>query len=230
MNARRPTQRAVVVDHHDSYTWSLVHLVAAATGALPTVVQHDRTSLDEVLAHDLVVLSPGPGRPDDPDDPDDFAIGDAVLRAAEVPVLGVCLGMQGMVTTYGGRVERIAPAHGEVARIRHTGRGPFAGLPSPYAAVRYHSLAATVLPAELVATAWCTSAGGAEVVMAVQHRELPQYGVQFHPESVLSEHGQRLVQNFVDLAVGHPRATAPDEAARAEGFGAGRRRRRPAPC
>ncbi len=219
MNARRPAVRAVVVDHHDSYTWNLVHLVAAATGALPTVVQHDRTSLEEVLAHDLVVLSPGPGRPDDPAD---FAIGGAVLRAAEVPVLGVCLGMQGMVTTYGGRVERIAPAHGEVARVRHDGRGLFAGLPTPYDAVRYHSLAATRVPDDLVVTACCTGADGTEVVMGVQHRELPQWGVQFHPESVLSEHGLRLVRNFVRLALG-------DEA-RDEGFGAGRRRWRPAPC
>ncbi|HVK29155.1 MAG TPA: aminodeoxychorismate/anthranilate synthase component II [Nocardioides sp.] len=229
MNARRPTQRAVVVDHRDSYTWNLVHLVAAATGALPTVVQHDRTSLDEVLAHDLVVLSPGPGHPDDPAD---FAIGGAILRAAEVPVLGVCLGMQGMVTTYGGHVERIAPAHGEVAHVRHTGRGPLAGLPSPYAAVRYHSLAATVLPPELVATAWCTSTVGTEVVMAVQHRELPQYGVQFHPESVLSEHGLQLVRNFVDLALGAKAGDDgfADDGFADDGFGAGRRRWRPAPC
>lgn len=215
MSTRRAAARAVVVDHHDSYTWNLVHLVAAATGALPTVVQHDRTSLDEVLAHDLVVFSPGPGRPDDPAD---FAIGGAVLRAAQVPVLGVCLGMQGLVTAYGGRVQRIAPAHGEVARVRHDGRGLFAGLPTPYDAVRYHSLAATRVPDELVVTACCTSTDGTEVVMGVQHRELPQYGVQFHPESVLSEHGLRLVRNFVDLALPH------------EGFGAGRRRWRPAPC
>jgi anthranilate synthase component 2 len=222
MNPGRPRLRVVVVDHYDSYTWNLVHLVAAATGLLPTVVQHDRAGLDEVLAHDLVVLSPGPGRPDDPDD---FAIGGEILRAAEVPVLGVCLGMQGLVTTYGGRVERIAPAHGEVAGIRHTGRRLFAGLPSPYAAVRYHSLAATSLPGDLVPTAWCTNSDGDEVVMAVQHRELPQYGVQFHPESVLSDHGLQLVRNFVEVALGPGRLAGADE-----GFGAGHRGRRPAPC
>lgn len=220
MNTRGTSPRAVVVDHHDSYTWNLVHLVAAATGALPTVVQHDRADLAEVLAHDLVVLSPGPGHPGHPAD---FSIGAEILRAAEVPVLGVCLGMQGMVTTYGGRVERIAPAHGEVAAIRHDAGGLFAGLPSPYAAVRYHSLAATDLPAELEATAWCTGADGSDVVMAVQHRDLPQYGVQFHPESVLSEHGARLVGNFVRLALGSDRV--PDEE-----FGAGHRSRCPAPC
>ncbi|HET9022750.1 MAG TPA: aminodeoxychorismate/anthranilate synthase component II, partial [Ornithinibacter sp.] len=110
----------VVVDHHDSYTWNLVHLVASVTGRLPTVVQHDEVDADEVLRHSHVVLSPGPGRPDDPAD---FAVGRDVLLAATRPVLGVCLGMQGLVTAYGGTVDRVEPAHGEVARVDHDGRG-----------------------------------------------------------------------------------------------------------
>lgn len=179
----------VVVDHHDSYTWNLVHLVASVTGALPSVVQHDEVSADEVLAHSHVVLSPGPGHPAVPAD---FAVGTAVLRAATRPVLGVCLGMQGLVTAYGGAVDRVAPAHGEVAAVTHDGRGVFAGLPSPFAAVRYHSLAALEVPPSLEVTAW---AGG--VVMGVRHRTLPLEGVQFHPESILSEHGARLVANFL---------------------------------
>ena len=101
----------VVVDHHDSYTWNLVHLVAAVTGVLPTVVQHDEVAAEEVLAHRHVVLSPGPGHPADPAD---FAVGRAVLAAGTRPVLGVCLGMQGLVTAYGGEVGRVEPAHGEV--------------------------------------------------------------------------------------------------------------------
>ena len=104
----------VVVDHHDSYTWNLVHLVAAVTGVLPTVVQHDEVTAAAVLAHSHVLLSPGPGHPADDVD---FAVGREVLRAGTRPVLGVCLGMQGLVLAYGGTVERVPPAHGEVAAV-----------------------------------------------------------------------------------------------------------------
>ena len=111
----------VVVDHHDSYTWNLVHLVASVTGVLPTVVQHDEVEPDEVLRHSHVVLSPGPGHPGRPAD---FAVG---ARGAAGRRPGRCSasasGMQGLVTTYGGTVDRIAPAHGEVARIQHDGAG-----------------------------------------------------------------------------------------------------------
>jgi len=183
----------VVVDHHDSYTWNLVHLVAAVTGVLPTVVQHDAVSADDLAAYSHVVLSPGPGRPDVAAD---FSVGREVLHRADRPVLGVCLGMQGLVTAYGGTVDRVPPAHGEVATITHDGRGVFAGLPSPLSAVRYHSLAALVVPSELEVTA--RSEDG--VVMGVRHRTLPLEGVQFHPESVLSEHGAALVANFLRSA------------------------------
>ncbi|WP_110181065.1 anthranilate synthase component II [Nocardioides solisilvae] len=184
------TPDVVVVDHHDSYTWNLVHLVAGVTGVLPAVVQHDEATAAQVLAHSHVVLSPGPGRPEDPRD---FAVGGQVLRAGTRPVLGVCLGMQGLVTAYGGRVDRVEPAHGEVARIRHDGTGVLAGLPQGFAAVRYHSLAALELPADVVATAWAEDG----TVMAVRHTSLPLHGVQFHPESVLSEHGAALVAAFL---------------------------------
>jgi anthranilate synthase/aminodeoxychorismate synthase-like glutamine amidotransferase len=180
----------IVVDHHDSYTWNLVHLVAAVTGVVPTVVQHDEATVAQVLAHTHVVLSPGPGHPDDHAD---FAVGRDVLLAGTRPVLGVCLGMQGLVTAYGGSVGRVPPAHGDVARIRHDGAGVFAGLPQSFAAVRYHSLAALALSADLVATAWSEDG----VVMGVRHRTLPLEGVQFHPESVLSACGAELVANFL---------------------------------
>jgi anthranilate synthase component 2/para-aminobenzoate synthetase len=186
----------VVVDHHDSYTQNLVHLVASVTGTLPEVVQHDATTADHVLSFDHVVLSPGPGHPADRAD---FSVGREVLLAGSGPVLGVCLGMQGLVTVYGGLVERVEPAHGEVAAIAHDGTGIFAGIPTPYAAVRYHSLAATRVPDDLVVTATSVD-GDTEVVMGVRHRTLPLHGVQFHPASVLSEHGARLVANFLGMA------------------------------
>jgi anthranilate synthase component II len=181
----------VVVDHHDSYTWNLVHLVASVTGVLPSVVQHDEVSPEEVLRHSHVVLSPGPGTPDDAKD---FAVGREVLLAGTRPVLGVCLGMQGLVTAYGGAVDRVAPAHGVVERIRHDGAGVFAGLPQLFAAVRYHSLAALDLPSSLVVSA---SDAAGDVVMGVRHVDLPLEGVQFHPESILSEHGAAMLRNFL---------------------------------
>jgi anthranilate synthase/aminodeoxychorismate synthase-like glutamine amidotransferase len=173
----------VVVDHHDSYTWNLVHLIASVTGVLPAVVQADAADHDDLARRDFIVLSPGPGHPQE------YAWWALTLG---VPVLGVCLGMQGIVTQYGGAVERVAPAHGQVARVEHDGRGVFAGLPQGLAAVRYHSLAAVALPSELEPTAWVDG-----VLMGVRHRTLPIEGVQFHPESVLSEHGRALIANFL---------------------------------
>ena len=185
----------VVVDHHDSYTWNLVHLVAGVTGVLPAVVQHDEVSAAEVLSHEFVVLSPGPGNPALERD---FAVGRDVILDGGRPVLGVCLGMQGMVTTYGGVVDRVPPGHGVLASVAHDGAGIFAGIPTPFDAVRYHSLAAVTLPDVLTATAWCDTDAG-PVVMGVAHRERPLWGVQFHPESILTEHGHALLQNFLEL-------------------------------
>ncbi|HYO40637.1 MAG TPA: aminodeoxychorismate/anthranilate synthase component II [Nocardioidaceae bacterium] len=194
MTAARP--EVVVVDHHDSYTWNLVHLVAAVTGGLPEVVQHDEVEAGALLGgrYTHIVLSPGPGTPDDLRD---FSVGREVLLHAEVPVLGVCLGMQGLVSVYGGEVGQAEPAHGEVALVEHDGRGVFLGLPSPFKAVRYHSLAVRTLPAVLRQTAWCDGSEG-PVVMGVAHRSRPLQGVQFHPESILTEHGEKLVRNFLD--------------------------------
>ena len=187
--------RIVVVDHHDSNTWNLVHHVAAVTGTLPEVVQHDATTVGHVLSFDRVVLSPGPGHPADPAD---FSVGREVLIAGTVPVLGVCLGMQGLVTAYGGVVDRVVPAHGDLAAVTHDGRGVFAGVPQGFTAVRYHSLAALSVPDVLEVSAHSDDG----TVMAVRHRTLPLEGVQFHPESVLSEHGALLVANFLGLADG----------------------------
>ncbi|GAA3678458.1 aminodeoxychorismate/anthranilate synthase component II [Nocardioides ginsengisoli] len=178
------TPDVVVVDHHDSYTWNLVHLVAGVTGVLPTVVQWSDGA--DLTTYSHIVLSPGPGHPTEYDWGFDEGR----------PVLGVCLGMQGMVVAFGGEVARVAPAHGTVESVTHDGRGVFAGVPTPLDVVRYHSLAAVRLPDELEVTAWAADG----TVMGVRHRTLPIEGVQFHPESVLSQHGARLVANF--LAVG----------------------------
>ncbi|WP_182378839.1 aminodeoxychorismate/anthranilate synthase component II [Nocardioides sp. WS12] len=176
------TPDVVVVDHHDSYTWNLVHLIAGVTGELPTVVQWDDAV--DLTAFSHIVLSPGPGHPSE-------YRWDFDGR----PVLGVCLGMQGMVVAFGGEVDRVDPAHGEVESVTHDGRGVFAGLPASFEAVRYHSLAATRLPDELEATAWAVDG----TIMGVRHRTQPIEGVQFHPESVLSEHGAMLVANFLAM-------------------------------
>ena len=178
----------VVVDHYDSYTWNLVHLIAGVTGELPKVVEHDAVSLSELAGFSHVVLSPGPGHPGEPEF---FALGHDVFDLG-LPVLGVCLGMQALVLAYGGRVDRIAPAHGEVAAVEHEGAGVFEGLPSPLNAVRYHSLAAVTVPDDLEVTARV-----GEVVMGVRHRSLPLEGVQFHPESILTEHGEAMIRSFV---------------------------------
>ena len=189
MNLTPVHPRVLVVDHYDSYTWNLVHLIAAVTGDLPTVVEHDTPGvLDRARRFTHLVLSPGPGHPAEHSD---FALGKAVFELG-VPVLGVCLGMQALVTSYGGTVDRVEPAHGEVASVAHRGLGVLDGIPSPFDAVRYHSLAATVVPEALEVTATAD-----DVVMAVRHRTLPLEGVQFHPESILSRHGAELVGTFL---------------------------------
>ena len=177
----------VVVDHYDSYTWNLVHLIAEVTGVVPTVVQHDQAP--DLSGYSHIVLSPGPGHPANPAD---FALGNGVF-ALGLPVLGVCLGMQALVSAFGGEVTKVAPAHGEVALVEHDQTGVFAGLASPLKAVRYHSLAATKVPEVLRVNAQCDG-----VVMGVMHRDKPLCGVQFHPESILSEHGRTMMANFLE--------------------------------
>jgi len=177
--------RVLVVDHHDSYVWNLVHLLASVTGVTPDVVQHD--VVDDLAGYTHIVLSPGPGHPDEYD----WSIFDRGL-----PILGVCLGMQGLVTDAGGRVEAIEPAHGVVAAVRHNGDALFAGVPQGFDAVRYHSLAAVTLPEGLEAIAWSEDG----VVMGVRDTTRPHVGVQFHPESILSEYGPQIVTNFLESA------------------------------
>jgi anthranilate synthase component 2 len=189
--------RVLVIDHHDSYTYNLVHLVAAVTGDVPAVVQHDDARAGSWRnGYSHIVLSPGPGSVADAHD---FAIGREVVMTGDRPVLGVCLGLQGIVAALGGEVRVVEPAHGEIASIRHTGQGVFAGLPEHFKAVRYHSRAAVRLPTSLMQTAWCEGPDG-HIVMGVQHIERPLHGVQFHPESILTEHGLALMRNFLAMS------------------------------
>lgn len=187
----------LVIDNYDSFTYNLVQLLGEL-GAELKVVRNDQISLDEIRAinPDQILISPGPCTPAE------AGISMAVIRAfgPTIPVLGVCLGHQAIGAVYGGAVVR-APylMHGKVSRIRHSGEGLFAGLPDPMTATRYHSLIVRRedLPAELEITAE-TEDG---LIMAIKHRTFPVYGVQFHPESILTEGGKQLLHNFLELNV-----------------------------
>ena len=182
----------LVIDNYDSFTYNLVQYLGEL-GAEVEVVRNDKASVDELLERgaDRLVVSPGPCTPDD------AGISLEVVRRfaeAGTPVLGVCLGHQSLVQAFGGRVVRGEPIHGKEAEVEHDGRTIYQGLPSPLVAGRYHSLVADPeLPDELELTA---SFG--DVVMGVRHRELPVEGVQFHPESVLTPQGKRLLANFLE--------------------------------
>jgi para-aminobenzoate synthetase len=186
--------RWLVVDNHDSYTHNLVQLLAVATGTDPVVVSDDDVAPGELdlTGFTGIVVSPGPGHPANARD---FALSADVLARAEVPVLGVCLGMQGIALAEGAVVDPAPrPRHGFVDRVRHTGTSVLAGLPQEFAATRYHSFrVAEPLPATLEPLAWAEDG----VLMALRHRTRPLVGVQFHPESVASTTGPLIVENFV---------------------------------
>ncbi|WP_285612390.1 aminodeoxychorismate synthase component I [Actinokineospora globicatena] len=183
--------RTLIVDNHDSFTYNLYQALARLDGARPTVVRNDEDwDLGGLVDFDNVVISPGPGHPGLPGD---FGLSRAVLAAARQPLLGVCLGHQGLCLLAGARVEHAPQVrHGRLSEVHHDGRDLFHGLPSPMRVVRYHSLAAVDLPDALEATAWSDDG----VLMGVRHRERPAWGVQFHPESVATEHGVDLLANF----------------------------------
>jgi para-aminobenzoate synthetase len=187
--------RTLLIDNYDSYTFNLFHLIGEVFGEEPLVVHNDALGWSELEGWDVdaVVISPGPGRPEHPRD---VGVSIDALERARVPVLGVCLGHQALALVAGGVVEHAPEVmHGRVSAIRHDARGLFAGVPQGFRAVRYHSLVVDRLPPELRVTAWTPDG----VVMGLEHRERPLFGVQFHPESVLTEHGARLLANFRDL-------------------------------
>jgi len=185
----------VVIDNYDSFTYNLVQFLGEL-GADMRVYRNDQTTIDALRAlfPAAFVISPGPGSPEK-----DSGISNDVLRAfsGRVPILGVCLGQQCMGYAFGGRVIR-APKlmHGKTSMIHHDGQGLFANLANPFEATRYHSLIVEEpLPPALVATAWTDD----EELMGVRHREHPTFGVQFHPESILTTHGKQLLGNFLAL-------------------------------
>ncbi len=186
----------LVIDNYDSFTWNLVHYLGEL-GAEPVVVRNDKIAAEEALAREpeAIVLSPGPCTPNEAG-----ICLDLIEKAAgAVPIFGVCLGHQAIGQAYGGRVVR-APTlmHGKVSKIVHEGDGVLRGINDTFEATRYHSLtiAPESMPDDLLANAH--TEGG--VIMGLRHRSAPVHGVQFHPESIASEHGKRILQNFLDIA------------------------------
>ncbi len=190
----------LLIDNYDSFTYNLVHFLGDL-GARCAVHRNDRISVDEALAlkPDAIVLSPGPCTPNE------AGICMDLIRAAaseQVPLLGVCLGHQAIGQVFGGKVVRApAPMHGKLSAVRHKGLGVFEDIPSPFEATRYHSLVVehSSFPGELEVVAQTD-----DIVMGLRHRTLPIHGVQFHPESIASQHGHKILENFLRIAGAHP--------------------------
>jgi para-aminobenzoate synthetase len=204
--------RTLLIDNYDSYTFNLFHLLGEVNGEAPLVVRNDELSWDRIEALDVdnIVISPGPGRPEHARD---VGVSLDALRHATVPVLGVCLGHQALAYIAGGTVEHAREVmHGRLSPIQHDESALFDGIPQGFMAVRYHSLVVGTVPQDLTVTAWTPDG----VVMALEHRARPLYGVQFHPESVATHHGRRLMENFRDLT---PPRSRPPAAGRRSGNG-----------
>ncbi|WP_265502538.1 anthranilate synthase component II [Paracoccus beibuensis] len=190
----------LLIDNYDSFTWNLVHYMGEA-GAEVVVRRNDQISVDEALdmGADGIVISPGPC------DPAQAGICLDLIRAASdraLPMLGVCLGHQAIGEAFGGRIVRAGRIlHGKVDAISHDGTGVFAGLPSPLNATRYHSL--TVEPESLPDCLRVTATSGDGTIMGLVHRDLPIEGVQFHPESIASEHGHEMIRSFLSRCTPH---------------------------
>ncbi len=193
----------LLIDNYDSFTFNLYHFlgdVATRDGVFDCQVwRNDKLTVEDAIAMqpEAIVLSPGPCTPNEAG----ICLDLIAAAAGKIPVLGVCLGHQSIGQVFGGTVVRAPePMHGKVSPISHNGTGILAGLPTPFAATRYHSLIVDrdTLPDTLVPTAW-TQDG---IIMAMHHRTLPIHGVQFHPESIASEHGHRILANFLDIARG----------------------------
>jgi anthranilate synthase/aminodeoxychorismate synthase-like glutamine amidotransferase len=191
------TVRVAVIDNYDSFTYNLVQYLAEL-GAEPEVFRNDAVGVEALRGFDALVVSPGPGTPAD------AGISVEAIRelTGVMPVLGVCLGHQALAEAFGGRVVRHHPVHGKTSRVRHDGGAPYDGVPDGFEATRYHSLVVEEgsLPPELEVSAR-TDDG---VVMGLRHREQPTFGVQFHPESVLTGEGKRLLRNFLETAESKP--------------------------
>ena len=190
--------KVLMIDNYDSFTYNLVQYLGELDAEVE-VVRNDQIGVDEVVASDAshVMISPGPCTPDQ------AGISMAAIEAlaGSRPILGVCLGHQSIGQVFGGRIVHARQImHGKTSAVRHTGEGVFRGLPDPFVATRYHSLviARDTVPACLEVTAWTESDDGSvDEIMGVRHRELPIEGVQFHPESIMTEHGHDLLRNFL---------------------------------
>ena len=189
----------LMLDNYDSFTYNLVQYLQTL-GAEVMVVRNDALTVDEIqkLAPERIVISPGPCTPNEAG----VSLEIIERMGATTPILGVCLGHQSIGQAYGGDVIRAKTImHGKTSRIRHQGKGVFAGLPDAYEATRYHSLVVDrgTLPDVLEVTAWTELEDGSfEEIMGLRHREFPVQGVQFHPESILTEHGHALLKNFLE--------------------------------
>lgn len=191
--------RLLLLDNYDSFTWNLAQYLQEL-GSEVRVVLNDRIAADDISARDVdgIVISPGPGRPDD------AGVTLDVVRslAGRIPILGVCLGHQAIAQAFGARIVQ-APTlmHGKTSQIDHEGRGLFRGLPRPFEATRYHSL---VVDPQSLGDEFEVTARSADVIMGIRHRGLALWGVQFHPESVLTLAGKALLRNFLSLAAKSP--------------------------
>jgi len=188
-----------VLDNYDSFTYNLVQYLGEQ-GAEMVIRRNDELSVDEVeaLKPDRILLSPGPCTPSDAG----ILVPLIQRMAGKAPILGVCLGHQAIGEAFGGRVVRAAQLmHGKTSPVNHDGKGVFAGLPTPLTCTRYHSLivAEEGLPQELEITARSDASSGESIIMGLRHRSLPVEGVQFHPESVLTEHGREMIRNFLEM-------------------------------
>ena len=190
-----------MIDNYDSFTWNIVQYLWEL-GAEVSVHRNDEITTDEIAlrAPALLCVSPGPCSPNE------AGVSIALIErfAGEIPIFGICLGMQSIGAAYGGDIVRAPEVmHGKTSNVHHNGAGVFAGLPSPFTATRYHSLVVdpATLPECLEITAWTANdAGELDVIMGLRHRELGIEGVQFHPESILTEHGHAMLENFLKQA------------------------------
>jgi anthranilate synthase/aminodeoxychorismate synthase-like glutamine amidotransferase len=188
-----PAPKLAVVDNYDSFTYNLVQYLGEL-GVEPVVYRNDAVTVGDLAAYDGIVISPGPGTPED------AGVSTQAIRelSGKVAILGVCLGHQCLGEAFGGKVVRNEPSHGKTSWIRHDNSGVLAGLSDPFEATRYHSLIVerSSLPDDLVVTAWTAD----ETIMGLRHSRHPTYGVQFHPESVLTKEGKKILSNFIRRA------------------------------
>jgi anthranilate synthase/aminodeoxychorismate synthase-like glutamine amidotransferase len=195
--ANIPNAKLAIIDNYDSFTYNLVQYFGEL-GVEPTVYRNDEVTVAELSTYDGFIISPGPGTPDD------AGVSNEAIKelSGKVAILGVCLGNQCLGQSFGAKVVRNIPAHGKTSWIRHDNSGVMAGVADPFEATRYHSLIVerSSLPDDLVVTAWTTDG----TVMGLRHVRHPTYGVQFHPESVLTKEGKKILANFIRRAATRP--------------------------